>query len=113
MSVYHYLNVCQCVCVCVCVIQYPVCSLNCVLCMSFSLSFVSLSVCVCVCVCVCVGRSCAVPYVAFDLTCNVSVLTHALFAGVVNFIPSSGPTFGDGITKSPHLAAINFTGSVE
>lgn len=33
--------------------------------------------------------------------------------GVVNFIPSSGQTFGDSITKSPHLAGINFTGSVE
>lgn len=32
--------------------------------------------------------------------------------GVVNFLPSSGQTFGDGITKSPHLAGINFTGSV-
>lgn len=33
--------------------------------------------------------------------------------GVVNFIPSSGKTFGDVITASPHLAGINFTGSVE
>lgn len=33
--------------------------------------------------------------------------------GVVNFLPSSGQTFGDGITSSPHLAGINFTGSVE
>lgn len=33
--------------------------------------------------------------------------------GVVNFLPSSGKTFGDSITKSPHLAGINFTGSVE
>ncbi len=32
--------------------------------------------------------------------------------GVVNFIPADGPTFGDHITKSPHLAGINFTGSV-
>jgi len=33
-------------------------------------------------------------------------------AGVVNFIPADGPTFGAGITSSAHLAAINFTGSV-
>lgn len=33
--------------------------------------------------------------------------------GVVNFLPSAGQTFGDTITSSPHLAGINFTGSVE
>ncbi|CAG9767725.1 unnamed protein product [Ceutorhynchus assimilis] len=32
--------------------------------------------------------------------------------GVVNFVPSDGPVFGDTITASPHLAGINFTGSV-
>ncbi|XP_048777187.2 delta-1-pyrroline-5-carboxylate dehydrogenase, mitochondrial-like isoform X2 [Ostrea edulis] len=32
--------------------------------------------------------------------------------GVINFIPADGPVFGDVITKSPHLAGINFTGSV-
>ncbi|XP_019869236.2 delta-1-pyrroline-5-carboxylate dehydrogenase, mitochondrial [Aethina tumida] len=32
--------------------------------------------------------------------------------GVVNFIPADGPVFGDAITASPHLAGINFTGSV-
>jgi len=32
--------------------------------------------------------------------------------GVVNFVPADGPVFGDTITASPHLAAINFTGSV-
>ncbi|CAG7721462.1 unnamed protein product, partial [Allacma fusca] len=32
--------------------------------------------------------------------------------GVVNFIPCEGPVFGDTITASPDLAAINFTGSV-
>ncbi|XP_068247598.1 delta-1-pyrroline-5-carboxylate dehydrogenase, mitochondrial-like [Palaemon carinicauda] len=32
--------------------------------------------------------------------------------GVVSFIPADGPVFGDTITKSPYLAAINFTGSV-
>lgn len=32
--------------------------------------------------------------------------------GVVNFVPADGPVFGDTITKSPHLAGINFTGSV-
>lgn len=31
---------------------------------------------------------------------------------VVSFLPADGPVFGDTITKSPHLAAINFTGSV-
>ncbi|KAH8404431.1 hypothetical protein KR222_000357, partial [Zaprionus bogoriensis] len=32
--------------------------------------------------------------------------------GVVNFVPADGPVFGDTITASPDLAAINFTGSV-
>lgn len=32
--------------------------------------------------------------------------------GVINFVPSDGPVFGDVITKSPHLAGVNFTGSV-
>jgi 1-pyrroline-5-carboxylate dehydrogenase len=33
-------------------------------------------------------------------------------AGVINFLPSDGPVFGEAITRSPDLAAINFTGSV-
>ncbi|KAG4068262.1 hypothetical protein HA402_007782 [Bradysia odoriphaga] len=33
--------------------------------------------------------------------------------GVVNFVPSNGPTFGELITQSPDLAGINFTGSVQ
>lgn len=32
--------------------------------------------------------------------------------GVVNFVPADGPVFGDAITASPHLAGLNFTGSV-
>uniref|UniRef100_T1JMW7 Multifunctional fusion protein n=1 Tax=Strigamia maritima TaxID=126957 RepID=T1JMW7_STRMM len=32
--------------------------------------------------------------------------------GVINFIPCDGPVFGDTIVRSPHLAGINFTGSV-
>lgn len=32
--------------------------------------------------------------------------------GVINFVPADGPVFGDVITKSPHLAGVNFTGSV-
>jgi len=32
--------------------------------------------------------------------------------GVIQFLPSDGPVFGDTITASPHLAGINFTGSV-
>ncbi|XP_063984818.1 delta-1-pyrroline-5-carboxylate dehydrogenase, mitochondrial [Diachasmimorpha longicaudata] len=32
--------------------------------------------------------------------------------GVVNFVPAHGPDFGDTVTASPHLAGINFTGSV-
>jgi len=32
--------------------------------------------------------------------------------GVINFIPSQGAVFGDTVTNSPHLAGINFTGSV-
>ena len=33
-------------------------------------------------------------------------------AGVVNFVPSDGSVFGEVITQSNHLSAINFTGSV-
>ncbi|CAK1599250.1 unnamed protein product [Parnassius mnemosyne] len=33
-------------------------------------------------------------------------------AGIVNFVPADGPTFGRTITASPDLAGINFTGSV-
>ncbi|GFN74271.1 delta-1-pyrroline-5-carboxylate dehydrogenase, mitochondrial [Plakobranchus ocellatus] len=32
--------------------------------------------------------------------------------GVINFVPADGPTYGDTITASPHLAGLNFTGSV-
>uniref|UniRef100_A0A8R1HLY7 Multifunctional fusion protein n=1 Tax=Caenorhabditis japonica TaxID=281687 RepID=A0A8R1HLY7_CAEJA len=32
--------------------------------------------------------------------------------GILSFLPSDGPVFGDVITKSPHLSAVNFTGSV-
>jgi len=32
--------------------------------------------------------------------------------GVVNFLPSDGPVFGNVVTKHPELAAVNFTGSV-
>jgi len=32
--------------------------------------------------------------------------------GVIQFLPSDGPTFGDTVTSSEHLAGINFTGSV-
>ena len=32
--------------------------------------------------------------------------------GVVNFVPSDGPVFGNTVTSHPELAAINFTGSV-
>ncbi|XP_054716693.1 LOW QUALITY PROTEIN: delta-1-pyrroline-5-carboxylate dehydrogenase, mitochondrial-like [Uloborus diversus] len=32
--------------------------------------------------------------------------------GVINFVPSDGPLFGDVISSSPHLAGINFTGSL-
>lgn len=31
---------------------------------------------------------------------------------VIQFLPADGPVFGDTVTSSPHLAAINFTGSV-
>lgn len=33
--------------------------------------------------------------------------------GVLNFVPADGPTFGNTITASPSLAAINFTGSTK
>ncbi|GMR37540.1 hypothetical protein PMAYCL1PPCAC_07735 [Pristionchus mayeri] len=33
-------------------------------------------------------------------------------SGVLSFLPSDGPVFGDAICASPHLAAVNFTGSV-
>eukprot|EP00042_Codosiga_hollandica_P037302 m.292013 g.292013 ORF g.292013 m.292013 type:complete len:425 (-) comp55104_c0_seq2:16-1290(-) len=34
-------------------------------------------------------------------------------AGVINFLPADGPLFGDAITSSASLAAINFTGSTK
>ncbi|ESO94584.1 hypothetical protein LOTGIDRAFT_161287 [Lottia gigantea] len=34
-------------------------------------------------------------------------------AGVINFVPADGPTFGDTVVSSPDLAGINFTGSVK
>ena len=34
-------------------------------------------------------------------------------AGVINFVPADGPVFGETVTNSPHLAGINFTGSVK
>ena len=34
-------------------------------------------------------------------------------AGIINFVPADGPVFGDTVTSSPHLAGINFTGSVK
>ena len=33
-------------------------------------------------------------------------------SGVINFVPADGPTFGDVVTSSKHLAGISFTGSV-
>lgn len=33
--------------------------------------------------------------------------------GVISFLPADGPTFGDTVMKSEHLAAINFTGSTK
>jgi len=32
--------------------------------------------------------------------------------GVISFLPSDGPTYGSAICRSPHLAGVNFTGSV-
>lgn len=31
---------------------------------------------------------------------------------IVQFLPADGPVFGDAVTSSPHLAGVNFTGSV-
>lgn len=31
--------------------------------------------------------------------------------GVINFLPADGPTFGNTVLSSPHLAGLNFTGS--
>lgn len=33
-------------------------------------------------------------------------------AGIISFLPADGPVFGNAITSSPYLSAINFTGSV-
>jgi len=46
-------------------------------------------------------------YIIFQIMKEVGVP-----AGLVNFVPSDGPVFGDTVTASPHLAGINFTGSV-
>lgn len=43
--------------------------------------------------------------------CFLSIYDNFLMISQ-NFIPADGPVFGDAITKSPHLAGINFTGSV-
>ncbi len=34
-------------------------------------------------------------------------------AGVINFVPSEGSLFGRVITRSPHFAGINFTGTTQ
>ena len=46
-------------------------------------------------------------YIVFDIFRKAG-----LPPGVINFVPADGPVFGDVITNSPHLAGINFTGSV-
>ncbi|XP_072019288.1 delta-1-pyrroline-5-carboxylate dehydrogenase, mitochondrial-like [Amphiura filiformis] len=53
------------------------------------------------------SRSCIQPsYRIFNILREAGVPD-----GVINFVPSTGPDFGDAITSSPHLAAVNFTGS--
>ena len=46
-------------------------------------------------------------YVVFQIMKEVGIPP-----GVLSFLPSDGPDFGNTITDSEHLAAINFTGSV-
>ncbi|CAM9754316.1 unnamed protein product [Lampetra fluviatilis] len=41
-----------------------------------------------------------------------TLLESGLPPNVIQFVPADGPTFGDSVTASPHLAGINFTGSV-
>ncbi|XP_005986123.1 delta-1-pyrroline-5-carboxylate dehydrogenase, mitochondrial isoform X1 [Latimeria chalumnae] len=40
------------------------------------------------------------------------LLEAGLPPNVIQFVPADGPVFGDAVTASEHLAAINFTGSV-
>ncbi|KAM6434927.1 delta-1-pyrroline-5-carboxylate dehydrogenase, mitochondrial [Liasis olivaceus] len=40
------------------------------------------------------------------------LLEAGLPPNVIQFVPAEGPTFGDTVTSSEHLAGINFTGSV-
>lgn len=44
--------------------------------------------------------------------CYEALTEAGLPPGVIQFLPSDGPTFGDTVTSSEHLAGINFTGSV-
>ena len=39
------------------------------------------------------------------------VFFRHLCAGIIQFIPADGPTFGDVITSHPELAGVIFTGS--
>ena len=94
-------------------------------------SIISWFSCVCLCLCMCVwvwfhywwvmimcARS-VLFYVCYSSEDVVRLLsTHYsllcwMFSGVLNFVPMDGPTFGNIVTSSPHLAGINFTGSAE
>lgn len=53
------------------------------------------------------SRSCILPsWIIFNILREAGVPD-----GIINFVPSTGPDFGAAITASPHLAAVNFTGS--
>ena len=64
-----------------------------------------------ICTCVC-GQCTHLWFSDLHILGTHDKLLNVLL-GVLNFVPANGPTFGDIITSSPHLAGINFTGSAK
>lgn len=82
------------------------------------------------CVCVCVGalrvltgaagvfQGNVVLWKPSDTAMSASYLVYRVLResglppNIVQFLPADGPVFGDAVTSSPHLAGVNFTGSV-
>lgn len=46
-------------------------------------------------------------YIAYE-----ALLEAGIPSGVISFLPSDGPTFGNTICSNHHLTGINFTGSM-
>lgn len=71
----------------------------------------SINVCVC-----CQGN--VVLWKPSDTALSASYVVYRVLRecglppNIIQFLPADGPVFGDAVTSSPHLAGINFTGSV-